>query len=97
MRWSLRTKIRAELSSNGSEVAGCRFHPAQKSELSSHQMVGRDGGLDSEPGDGDFSPSSSPVSLRFIRLALLRRAFSLSSCSSLSRLRRLRSTWYWAY
>ena len=32
-------KVRAESSSNGSEVAECQFQSAQKSELSSHQMA----------------------------------------------------------
>ena len=55
--------------------AECRFHSAQKSELSSYQMGSssfyplRDGFLlGSEPGDGDLSPCSP----RFIRLAPLR-------------------------
>ena len=39
---------------------------------------------------------SEQFSLRLNRLALLRRASSLSCSSSLSWLRRLRSTWYWA-
>ena len=75
VRESLRTKIRAELSSNGSEC-GVAVSPRTKSRaelLSNGKQLalppcGWRFRLGSEPGDGDLSPCSP----RFFRLAPLR-------------------------
>ena len=61
-----RTKIRAESSSNGSKVAEWRFHSAQKSELSSHQMARklRIGGFTPHKIRAELSSNGSQLKLR---------------------------------